>query len=249
MKKDKSKKIFGGIKLTKNNMGFYIALAICIVTVAAAAWTTYGSLLQDQSDISDSAEGSEVQTAEDVSGESYEKSIPEDVGVTDGISELSSSNGRSEESEALREESESPDNDADETFFPVEETSVMKDFSVSKLVFSKTTTDWRIHGGVDFHANRGTAVRAISKGVIKSVYKDPMYGNVIEIDHDGFGAKYCGLTDNCPVSEGDHVEAGSTIGYVGVVPCELLDGDHIHLETTVNGTPVDPVSIIEKHHK
>ena len=32
-------------KNVKKNIGFYIALAVCIATVAAAAWTTYGSIV------------------------------------------------------------------------------------------------------------------------------------------------------------------------------------------------------------
>ena len=37
-------------KSAKKNTGFYIALAICVVSVAAAAWTTYGSVVEYKPD-------------------------------------------------------------------------------------------------------------------------------------------------------------------------------------------------------
>lgn len=249
MKNSKERKLFGAIKLTRSNMGFYIALAICIVTVAAAAWTTYGSIIQDRGEISDDIDGSELQTAEDVSGESYEKNSAEnDKAAADSTDEISDTKNNND-NDASDRESKADESSAAETYYPVEDKSVMKVFSVSSPVFSKTTTDWRTHGGADFQAEKGTAVRAITQGVVTSIYKDAMYGNTIEIEHEGFCAKYCGLSDNPIVHKGDHVDAGSTIGYVGTVPCEMLDENHIHLETTVNSVKVDPMSILENHHK
>ncbi len=242
-------------KPLKNNMGFYIALGICIVTIAAAAWTTYGSVLEYQSDSTDGTDSSEVEAAEDVSGESYERSL-----LTDDESSAEGSQKESSEqkAETSAEETQTESMPAEETpseetsksvVFPVADAKVMKGFSVSAPVFSKTTSDWRTHGGVDFEAPKGTAVCAVSSGTVKAVGNDPMLGNYIIIEHEKCTARYCGLSDKGVVSEGDNVEAGSTIGYVGTVPCEVLDGDHIHIETLVNGDVTDPVVILENRHK
>ena len=50
----------------KKNIGFYIALAVCIATVAAAAWTTYGSIV-GQDDTSQ-----DVGVDHEISGQAYE---------------------------------------------------------------------------------------------------------------------------------------------------------------------------------
>lgn len=237
-------------KLLKNNIGFYIALGICIVTIAAAAWTTYGSVLEYQRDSTDGTDSSEVEAAEDVSGESYERTLPADDESSAEEPQKESSEQKEEPSE---EESQTENVSAEETsksvVYPVADAKVMKGFSVSAPVFSKTTSDWRTHGGVDFEAPKGTAVCAVSYGTVKTVGNDPMFGNYIIIEHGKCTAKYYGLSDKGVVSEGDNVEAGSTIGYVGTVPCEMLDGDHIHIETLVNGAVTDPAVILEDRHK
>lgn len=255
MKKTNENKGSSEKKLFKKNMGFYIALGICIVTIAAAAWTTYGSVLEYQDDGTDGRESSGVEAAGEVSGESYERSVPTDdtSGTENSIVDNSSTNEREGQKtdpdpEASVDET-SVEEPSESVVFPVADTKAMKEFSIKDPVFSRTTNDWRTHGGVDFRASKGTAVRAVSGGTVNAVGKDPMYGNYIVISNDKFTARYCGLTDSSVVSEGDNVETGSTIGYIGIVPCEVLDEDHIHIEVTVNGTVVDPMVILKNPHK
>ena len=82
---------------------------------------------------------------------------------------------------------------------------------------------------------------------VKSVYNDVMLGNVVCVEHiGGYTAYYCGLTDTPNVSEGDIVYAGDTVGYVGIVPLEMLDESHLHLEVQKNGEYIDPVKLFSK---
>ena len=86
-------------KSAKNNTGFYIALAICIVTIAAAAWTTYGSVTEYRQKTAEetSSPASEVKVNNDVSGQKYESSVAQ-IPVKDESSEISVEESSSEQS-------------------------------------------------------------------------------------------------------------------------------------------------------
>ncbi len=231
-------------KKKQNGTGFYIALAVCIVTIAAAAWTTYGSLAGDGAFVSDESSISELKVENDVSGQSYEKSEPESS-IADEISEQSEAAESSVQSSGSGYEPvQTSETAGQKVFMPIENAETMKGYSGNNLVFSRTTTDWRTHKGIDIKAESGTAVRAVSDGVIQSIEKDPKFGNIIVIEHDGYTARYCGLTDSPVVQEGDHIEAGSVIGYIGIVPCEQLDGTHLHLEIIVGNSSIDPMQAL-----
>ena len=115
---------------------------------------------------------------------------------------------------------------------------------MTELKYSKTTADWRTHRGTDFAAKQGTAVKAMADGTVTAVEKDPLYGNIITIEHEGFTARYCGLSEKAVVRKGDHVKAGSPIGYIGVVPCEMLEETHLHLEILRDGQVSDPMTLL-----
>ena len=239
-------------KSFKSNIGFYIALTICIVTIAAAAWTTYGSVAEYNSQIQEttSLPSEDVEVNNDVSGQNYESSITESsvkqqssmVEVSETVSKAESSISESTEPslvvEASRDTSPRP---------PFENCTIIKKFSPKAPVKSVTTSDWRTHRGIDISAKSGEAVHAVRNGTVKSVYNDVMLGNVVCVEHiGGYTAYYCGLTDTPNVSEGDIVYAGDTVGYVGIVPLEMLDESHLHLEVQKNGEYIDPVKLFSK---
>lgn len=227
-------------KSKTKNTGFYIALAICIVTIAAAAWTTYGSVVEYY-------QPQDVHTGNEVSGEPYSSEEPsempepsEDESETpaeESVQESSMESTPQEESDVSEESSHIqmnslPEESAAERMVccPIENGMVLKPMSMTKLLFARTTNDWRVHRGTDYTAQPGTAVLAMTDGVVQSVYHDALYGEVICIDHEECTARYCGLTDKTLVREGDHVQAGQPIGYIGTIPCEQSDDSHLHLE-------------------
>ncbi|MGN1457011.1 MAG: peptidoglycan DD-metalloendopeptidase family protein [Acutalibacteraceae bacterium] len=226
-------------KSPKKNAGFYIALAICVVAIAAAAWTTYGSVLQYsdlQQETSEQENSENIEAGKDVKGEKYESS------ATDESS--------SESSENSVENSENSDVEASETALdttrvqPIENGKIIKVFSPQNPVYSKTTSDWRTHSGVDISASEGTPVRAITSGTVKSITKDAMLGNVICINHiGGYTAYYCGISDTPVVNEGNIVSTGDTIGYVSAVPSEMLDESHLHLAVMLENEYIDPTTL------
>lgn len=128
--------------------------------------------------------------------------------------------------------------------FPLSK-KVIKDYSNSVAVKSKTMNDWRVHNGVDFEARVGQEVKAINSGAVLAIYNNSLWGTVVEIDHGaGVVAKYCGLSSDCRVTANDVVEKGQVIGSIGDIPVEAADGCHLHLEITENGKIIDPLEML-----
>ncbi len=129
--------------------------------------------------------------------------------------------------------------------FPVSK-KIIKDYSDSVAVKSKTMNDWRVHNGVDFSAKEGDEVKAVQSGAVLAIYNSSLWGTIVEVDHGaGVVARYCGLAEKLTVSANDVIEAGQTIGYVGNIPVEAADGTHLHFEITKDGAIADPLSLYE----
>ena len=95
----------------------------------------------------------------------------------------------------------------------------------------------RYHEGVDFSADEGTPVYASNRGVVVLATQLSLRGNYIAIDHGGGLYSAYGHLSAFAAGEGQMVEAGDLIGYVG--SSGLSTGAHLHWEIIVHGTPVD----------
>ena len=74
--------------------------------------------------------------------------------------------------------------------FPVSK-KIIKDYSDSVAVKSKTMNDWRVHNGVDFSAKAGDAVKAVQSGAVLAIYNSSLWGTIVEVDHGaGVVARY-----------------------------------------------------------
>lgn len=128
--------------------------------------------------------------------------------------------------------------------YPVGE-EVQRAYS-TELAYDDTMEDYRSHAAVDFACELVANVESINDGIVLSVQKDGMWGNVVEIDHGGkLVAVYKGL-DSVSVAKGDSVSIGQVIGTVGTIPCESAQESHLHLETKVDGEFVDPLKVMSK---
>lgn len=230
-------------KKKKKNTGFYIALAICIATVAGAAWTTYGNVTEGYQPEPRSSESSELPVGNDVSGESYSTSEENDQSSGESSSDESSSEVTESSSESGISAVPADAEQSSEPVQPVEGGKTIKKYSMDVPLFSKTTSDWRVHSGIDISANEGSPVRSMTDGVVKSLKKSPMLGNTICIEYGSCEITYCGLSEKPVVSEGNNVKAGDTIGYSAIVPGEQLDDSHIHIEVKQDGKTIDPETL------
>ena len=121
------------------------------------------------------------------------------------------------------------------------------DYAVDCLAYNPTTRDWRTHNGIDIAAEAGTAVCAAADGTVYTVYQDETMGTTVVIRHsDGYITKYSSLAEDVPVSPGQTVTVGQTIGTVGQTALlEVAIGDHLHFSVTCNGENVDPEQFLE----
>ncbi len=120
------------------------------------------------------------------------------------------------------------------------------DFAMEALSYNQTTRDWRVHNGVDYAAEPGTAVCAAADGTVYTVYEDDAMGNTVVIRHsDGYTTKYSSLAADVPVKAGDAVTLGQTIGYAGdTAIVETTLGTHVHFSVTAQDTPMDPLDFL-----
>ena len=126
------------------------------------------------------------------------------------------------------------------------EGEILQPFSAGALVKSPTTGVWQTHNGVDLAASLGEDVHAMDAGVIAQIEDNALWGIVVTIDHkNGCISRYCNLSDQLAVSEGDTVESGTVIGTVGqTADCESASETHLHLEVLSNGKYVDPMELV-----
>jgi murein DD-endopeptidase MepM/ murein hydrolase activator NlpD len=99
------------------------------------------------------------------------------------------------------------------------------------------------HGGTDFRAKVGTAVKASNSGVVKLVKNRFYAGNSIIIDHGkGIFSSYYHLS-KFKVKKGDFVKKGQIIALSGKTG--RITGPHLHFGIRVYGVNVDPIQFIK----
>ena len=128
--------------------------------------------------------------------------------------------------------------------FPCGE-NVVKDYSQT-AVYSETMGDWRAHTGIDYGADAGSEVVSVGEGTVSRVYVDKLWGNTIEISHsEELKSIYKNLDENITVKEGQAVEGGQVIGYVGnSATVESLEKPHLHFEMLYEGVKINPESYV-----
>lgn len=212
----------------KSGKGFYIALALCLIAICGVAVTTFVSTLPtDEPQSTDPTKTSKTSTTTSV----QQVVIPA-TDVKDDRTTVATTTATTE--------STKPE---DLFVFPVSN-RVLRAFSKNHY-FSDTLGEWVTHNGVDFAAKEGDKVKAAADGEITAIFKDALWGDVIEIKHEGnLVTRYCGVTADS-IAEGQSVQAGDVIGTISVVPAEVLDEAHLHMELLVNGTHTDPLTLIK----
>ncbi len=221
--------------------GFYIALGICLIAIGAAAWTTYDSVIEFMSPEEIQVESqqpkkeTELQAAEQQAGNTVS-------GIKTEISEPAEQETDAEPVEETAVETKEADN---LIVFPTGK-EVMKAFSDTNPVYSKTFGDWRVHNATDFKAEQGSKVKAVTSGKVVDIYDDPAFGMTIVIEHDGgFTAYYCGLGDTTLVQKDQTISAGDDIGSINDIPSEISDGSHLHFAIKKEDKWVDPMTILQ----
>ncbi len=99
------------------------------------------------------------------------------------------------------------------------------------------------HGGTDFGAPEGTPVTATNSGRVALARQLAIRGNMVIIDHGGGVFSGYAHLSTFAVAEGQQVEKGQLIAFVG--NSGLSTAPHLHWEISVHGVLVDPMRFID----
>lgn len=101
---------------------------------------------------------------------------------------------------------------------------------------------WSEHFGVDFQAPPGTAILSSGAGFVSRAQRDPVYGNLLLIDHGaGLQTRYAHASELL-VIEGQKVKRGQVIAKVGATG--RATGPHLHYEVLKDGKLIDPSLVL-----
>ena len=102
---------------------------------------------------------------------------------------------------------------------------------------------WKMHNGVDLAGNAGTPILATRSGIVTvATYQAGGAGWYVSLKHEGgYGSIYMHMT-HFIVTEGQYVQAGQVIGYMGTSGGST--GVHLHFGISKNGVYVDPADYI-----
>lgn len=244
-------------KVGKYTKGFYFAFAICLITMVSAAFLTYSS-------VSGFLTPDEIKTTAPSEPTVNQKVVADITGVTEKATEITTE--KSTQAENTTEATTQITTDTQETTqsstqtddvklninkklqYPVSE-EIIKEYSNSSPVYSKTLKDWRVHNAVDYKAVKNTTVNSIDNGIVAEITSDSMYGTTIAIEHNsGFTAYYSSVKPAENLVQGSHVSIGDVIGVIDTIPCESKDGLHLHLAVMKNGKYINPQSLFENEN-
>ena len=99
------------------------------------------------------------------------------------------------------------------------------------------------HDGIDIPAPEGTPVLAANKGTVAEIGDNELDGNYVILNHGGdiqtFYSVLFGFEEG--LVEGDTVQQGDVIGYVGSTG--KATGNHLHFSLIIDGEYIDPISV------
>ena len=104
------------------------------------------------------------------------------------------------------------------------------------------------HDGIDIPAPEGTPVLAANKGTVAEIGDNESDGNYVILNHGGdiqtFYSVLFGFAEG--LVEGDTVQQGGVIGYVGSTG--KATGNHLHFSLIIDGEYIDPISVFKQEN-
>lgn len=216
--------------------GVYLVLMLCVAVIGLAAAAAY---LPPKGDAQPSPEPEQAQLAEQVS-QSDDESLsallspsPSPTATLAPVADVTPAPSAAPKASATPQR--------EKAVAPVEGKLQWR-FAVDELIFSRTLNQWMTHRGIDISAPKGAEVRCPWAGTVEEIYEDDSLGITVKVAHSGgLCSIYSNLRTDCPVKEGDLLNAGALIGYIGdTAIAECSDPSHLHFEVTKDGEAVDP---------
>ena len=126
--------------------------------------------------------------------------------------------------------------------------NVAMDYSMEKMVYDPTLEQYRTSDSMCFAVEEGTEVNSSAQGTVESVLSNKAEGVSVTVFHgDGWRTTYSQLGEDVAVSQGDIIEKGQLIGFVGqpgIMSSAM--GSHLEFKMTLNGESVDPKTVMVK---
>ncbi len=232
----------------RSGHGFYIIAAALLLAVGVTARLSMGSLDPKKSESKESP-SSVVSEAEPKNQIPETDSEPTEATEEKENTESLTEQPISDESETQSEQDseESTENVAAQkvvTFALPLTGDIIKGFDTTRLQYSKTYGDMRLHTGIDIVGEEGTPVKASADGRVKSVTDDPLWGKTVVIEHSGgIETYYCGLNDTS-LEVGQEIKMSKIVGTIGKTPSECLDEPHFHFAMKQGDTWLSPLSVM-----
>lgn len=124
--------------------------------------------------------------------------------------------------------------------WPVNSYDVTSSFGGRVNPFDNYSSDW--HPGIDIADYYGAPVYASASGFVVQAGWYGGYGRYVKIEHDyGYMTAY-GHMSSIAVSDGEYVEKGEIIGYVG--SSGYSTGPHLHFEIMQYGEQINPADLM-----
>jgi len=101
-----------------------------------------------------------------------------------------------------------------------------------------------MHEGIDFLAERGTAIHAAADGVVSFAGYHQQYGYMVDVDHGNDLVTRYAHCAKLFVKEGDIVQRGLKLALVGSTGRST--GPHLHFEVRYKGVPQNPMRFLAK---
>ncbi|NLK21812.1 MAG: M23 family metallopeptidase [Epulopiscium sp.] len=149
-----------------------------------------------------------------------------------------------------------PDEEAQETFSFSEATNILwpvsgeivMDYSSDKLVYDKTLEEYKVHPAVCIAPSEESKVKAVAKGKVEVIKKDPETGITVVINHgNGWRTIYGQLQKDVSVQQDQIVEEGQVIGEIGSpTKYSVLLGQHVYFQVMKDGKPVNPKELLSE---
>jgi stage II sporulation protein Q len=138
------------------------------------------------------------------------------------------------------------DPDAVEIQKPFYDVEASKEEQEEALVFYNNT--YYENNGIDIVMKDGKSfdVTASLSGTVTKAEKDSIFGNVVEIEHDGGVVTVYQSLSEIQVKAGDTVKQGQVIGKAGQSEFNQEAGVHAHFEIRKDGKPVNPIAYFDQ---
>jgi len=237
----------------RSGRGFYIIAAVLMLTVGIMARMSAGLSGPQKSEQQEPSSSvvSEVNSKDESKVSSVDSAADKEIS-SEAIDEPAEKEDTADDNPTLtEEEAESPEDNAERvaaeeviTFAMPLRGDIGKGFDTTRLQYSKTYGDMRLHTGIDIIGDEGTPVKASADGRVKSITTDPIWGTTVVLEHSGgIETHYCGLNDTS-LEKGQEVKMNRIVGTIGKIPAECLDEAHLHFAVKQGEKWLSPLEVM-----